>query len=80
MPATTLHLKAKVLPGKRIEIISPELEEGEVVDVQITLAKPEHPRMSMLEFLDTLPPGPRTFDTWEEYDRHLKAERDAWDR
>jgi hypothetical protein len=34
----------------------------------------------MLEFLDTLPPGPRAFVTWEEYEQHLRKEQDAWDR
>ena len=35
--ATTLNLKTKVLPGKRIEITSPELNEGDFVDVLLTL-------------------------------------------
>ena len=36
--------------------------------------------MSMLEFLESLPPGPRAFPTWEEYERHLQEEKDAWER
>ena len=44
----------------------------------IALAKPR--RLSMLEFLETLPPGPRAFETWEEYEQHLREEKDAWER
>jgi hypothetical protein len=36
--------------------------------------------MSVLEFLESLPPGPRAFKTWEEYEQHLREEKDAWER
>ena len=42
--------------------------------------QPKPPRMSMLEFIKTLPPGPRAFPSWEEYERHLREEKDAWER
>lgn len=35
--ATKLNLKTRVLPGKRIEITAPELKEGDLVDVQVTV-------------------------------------------
>ena len=38
------------------------------------------PRRSVLEFLDALPPGPRSAPTWEEIERQFQEERDAWDR
>ena len=38
--ASTLNLKTKVLPGKRIEITAPELNEGDIVEVQLTLPEP----------------------------------------
>ncbi len=37
-------------------------------------------RLSMLEFLDSLPQGPRAYKTWEEYEQHLREEKDAWER
>jgi len=37
-------------------------------------------RLSMLEFLESLPPGPRAFQTWEDYEQHLREEKDAWER
>ena len=38
------------------------------------------PRRSVLEFLDALPPGPRSAPTWDEIERRFQEERDAWDR
>jgi len=37
-------------------------------------------RLSMLELLESLPPGPRAFTTWEDYEQHLGKEKDAWER
>ncbi len=37
-------------------------------------------RLSMLEFLESLPQGPRAFKTWEEYELHLREEKNAWER
>lgn len=34
----------------------------------------------ILSFIDSLPEGPRAFATWDEYEQHLKHERDSWDR
>ena len=31
-------------------------------------------------FLESLPPGPRAFKTWEEYEQHVREEKDTWDR
>src|SRR3989442_15864683 len=81
--ASTLNLKTKVLPGKRIEITAAELNEGDIVEVQLTLPEPngaQEPKTSILEFLNSLPPGPRSAPTWEEIERNFQAERDAWDR
>jgi len=35
---------------------------------------------SVLEFLDALPPGPRSFGTWKEVEQHLQTKRESWDR
>jgi hypothetical protein len=76
-----LRMEAVVQPGHRVEIRSPELPEGATVEVIVVLP-PTAPatHRSALEYLQSLPPGPRAFPTWEEYDRHLKEERDAWER
>jgi len=78
-----LRLETTVLPGHRLEITAPELPEGVKVEVIVVFPpKPEPRRMSMLDFLESLPPGPspRAFPTWEEYEQHLREEKDAWER
>ena len=76
-----LRLETMVLPGHRLEVTAPELPEGARVEVIVVLpGKPEPSFGSALEFLESLPPGPRAFKTWEEYEHHLREERNSWDR
>jgi hypothetical protein len=76
-----LRIKTTVLPGHRIEITAPELPEGAKVEVIVALPATPKPQFgSALEFLESLPSGPRAFPTWEEYERHLREEKDAWER
>ncbi len=80
---TTLRMETTVLPGHRLEISNPELPDGAIVEVIVVVPKQATTqRMSMLQFLDTLPPGPspRCYPTWEEYERQLQEEKNAWDR
>jgi hypothetical protein len=78
---TALHITARVQSGSKIEITAPELQEGQDVDVFLVARPSETPsRPSVLEFLDALPPGPRSAPTWDEVDRQFQEERDAWDR
>jgi hypothetical protein len=76
-----LRVQTTILPGHRIEISAPELPEGDTVEVIVLLpARTLPPRRSLLEWLDSLPPGPRSYSTWEEVEQHLQEERDAWER
>jgi hypothetical protein len=76
-----LRIETTVLPGHRLEISAPELPEGAKVEVIVVLPEKPQPRFaSALEFLESLPPGPRAFPTWEEYERHLREEKESWDR
>jgi hypothetical protein len=77
---TALHKTARVQSGSKIEITAPELKEGEHVDVFL-IPRPSatEPRRSVLEFLDSLPPGPRSAPSWAELERQFHEERDAWD-
>ena len=78
---TALRLETTVLPGHRLEISDPELPEGATVEVIVVLPQTAEPQFtSALDFLESLPPGPRAFKTWEEYEKHLREEKDAWDR
>ncbi len=82
---TTIRLKTKVLPGHRIEVVAPELEEGQDIelivlpDVEVSSTEPEE-RVSLLDFVKTVTPGPRPFATWREYERALQEEKEAWKR
>ena len=56
------------------------MPEGAKVEVTVVPDQANPRRLSMLAFLETLPPGPRAFGNWEDYERHLREEKDAWDR
>ncbi|MCE2457246.1 MAG: hypothetical protein J4G14_05465 [Dehalococcoidia bacterium] len=73
-----LHLKATVLPGGKLEIVSPELEEGQTVDVVVRRESNMRGR-SALEILNSAP-GRRLFKTAEEVREYLDEERASWDR
>jgi hypothetical protein len=78
---SALKLQATVLPGHRLEIIAPELPEGSRVDVIVVVPEQVATRRAdLLEFLDSLPAGPRSYPTWEEMERHFQQERNSWDR
>jgi hypothetical protein len=78
---TTWRMETTVLPGNRIEVRAPELPEGARVDVTVVLpAQAAQKFGSALEFLESLPSGPRAFKTWEDYERHLEEERNSWER
>jgi hypothetical protein len=79
-PMQAVRIETTVLPGKRIEIESPELPEGAVAEVIVLVPEAQAPRASMLDFIASLPPGPRLFETPAEADAHLRQERDAWQR
>ncbi len=77
----TVKQIVRVQPGHRVEVVVPELAEGELVDVVIEpCGRPTVQHESVLAFIDSLPDGPRAFPTWDEYEQHLRQERDSWDR
>ena len=76
---STICFKTVVLPGHHIDVSVPELPEGAKVEVIVRLLEKREPAFaSALEFLESLPQGPRAFPTWEEYEKHLKDERNSW--
>jgi hypothetical protein len=77
----TIRVQTTVLPGGKIEIETPQLTEGQSVDVTIDVpfSTGLRPGQQLLEFFRSLPPIPRTTDDWNEIDREIRAERDAWD-
>ena len=72
----TLHIKATVLPGGKIEIRNGALREGE--SVEIVILRPETAeRRSILDILAEAP-GKTMFQTAEEVDSYIRSERDSW--
>ncbi|MBX9679376.1 MAG: hypothetical protein K2X38_11490 [Gemmataceae bacterium] len=63
-----------------VVVPSSPLPEGAKVEVSLVTEHAPSRRIAMAELLKTLPPGPRAFDTWEEYEHHLREEKDSWDR
>lgn len=85
---TALRITTRVLPGHRVEIVAPELTDGEAVEVFVVMpeaarrpkSEPAVPTQSLMDFLDALPPGPRSAPTWAEIEHSLQEERAAWGR
>ena len=91
-----LHVRAKVQPGGKIEIESPELTEGEDVDVTIAPAseEPTPKKRSIADIMAEAPentrpsawqiisqaPGHLLFKSAEEVDEYIREERASWDR
>ncbi len=71
-----LHTQTVVQPGGRIEIVDPELPEGEPVDVVVSTT-PTGTRRSAWQVI-TGRRGRRLFRSAEEVDSYLAAERDSW--
>ena len=69
-----LRVRTTVLPGQRIELAVPQPREGETVEVVI-FPRPAGPAAppSLLEFLEALPSGPRSYPNWEEIDRRFQG-------
>jgi hypothetical protein len=74
-----LHIRTSVSPDKRIEIPVPDFDAGTQIDVFLVPSQDPAPSaQSVLEYLESLPPGPRLSDSWEEIGESLRAERESW--
>ena len=73
----SLHLKATVQPGGRIEIIDRQLPVGKSVEV-VVWPSPEPSGQSVHQIISEAPGG-LLFKTAKEVDDYIKEERDSWD-
>ena len=73
----TLHLRATVLPGGKIEIRNGALREGESVEI-VVLRPDATRRKSILDILAEAP-GKTMFQTAEEVDSYIRSERESWE-
>ena len=74
-----LHVRTTVLPGGKVEIVSPELEAGQTVEVVVLLHESSAKSRSVMEILNS-GPGQRLFKTAKEVDDYIAEERASWDR
>ena len=77
---TALKMKTRVLPGNRIEVTSPELTEGEEVEISVSVHEGRTSHFTLREIAESIEPGPRQFETWEAYQGFLRNEKDSWVR
>lgn len=77
---TALRLRTQVMSGHRIEIVHPQLPEGDSVEVIVLVNQSELQKTTLYEVLTSQPPRetPLAVASWEEYDRLLQQERDEW--
>ncbi|MGI0479483.1 hypothetical protein ACN4EE_01700 [Geminocystis sp. CENA526] len=73
---SALHLKTQVLPSGKIEIESPDLEIGDIVDVFIISPQKSSVKQNSIEDIIKDLPGQEIFKTAQEVDEYLKGERD----
>ena len=73
-----LHIKTTVLPGGKVEFVSPELESGQTVDV-VVLHESGVKGRPITEILNSGPER-RLFQTAEEVKAYLAEEKASWDR
>lgn len=85
-----VYMKTRVLPGHRIELTAPELPEGQALNV-ILMPEPvqqpgkesyqsDHSGRGILDFIHSLPVGPRSYPSWDEFEVEFNKDRDSWDR
>ena len=75
----TLHMRATVQPGGRVEIVSPDLETGQTVEVVVLHESNVQKGRSIMEILNSGPER-RLFQTAEEVKAYLAEEKASWDR
>lgn len=76
----TQRLMTTVLPGGRVEVTSPQLRSGDRVEVIIVPQEAApNGKKSIIDILAEAP-GHRLFQTVEEVDRYIHAERESWGR
>jgi hypothetical protein len=76
--SSTWQFKTTVLPGGRIELVVPGLPAGETATVLVVADARDGRKRRLSEILGGYAGG-RLFNTAEDVDAYLKAERDSWE-
>ena len=76
---SVIRQTVQVLPGHRVEFVAPELNDGDWVEVVVNSSQPPSTAQAgLLDFIDSLPQGPRTVRDWDEYESQLRQDRESW--
>jgi hypothetical protein len=76
--ALEVRIHTVVLPGRKIEISTPELIPGQHATVVVTVENgKQHEQPHVIDILKSLP-GHRLFRTAEEVDTYIREEHDSW--
>jgi hypothetical protein len=82
-----LKMKTRVLPGKRIEVTSPELADNEEVElIVLRSGSPREasgsaaPSQGVWDYVQSLKPVGRTPEEWADIERELQEEKNSWER
>lgn len=77
---SALHIKTKVLPGKKIEIQSDNFEIGDTVDVFVVMShNKSQQKSSVIDLIDNIRSNRSSFKTPAEIDQQIREERKSWD-
>ena len=90
---TAIKINTRVLAGNRVEFTSPELVEGEYLELIVQKRSPvqsvsakidenhqDHKYIPMLDLMASLPPSTLTMEDWARIERKIREDKDSWDR
>ncbi len=83
---SALKFTAPILPGRRIEISSPDLPETGEFELIVVLPESEEPAPSnaqtesVVDYLKSLPLRTYTPEEWELVEAKLQEGRNSWER
>lgn len=78
---SVIRQTVQVLPGHRVEFVAPELNDGDWVEVIVHSGQSSGTAPTgLLDFIDSLPHGPRSAASWEMLETQMHQDRQAWDQ
>ena len=81
MARTEVRMKTVILSGKRLEVIVPETEAGEEVELIILRSNVKPTCFATAgDYLASLKPILRSSEDWSRIEKELREERDSWER
>lgn len=77
---STIHIKTKILPGKKVEIEIPQGLVGQEVEVFVVFPEQiNSPSRCALDIINQAGNKQKLFQSAAQVDQYLKEERDSWE-